>query len=750
MAYTYAWQYEKFRFAWAAFAVMTLIFICSISPFRRDHYEAFWFLHVLFVPLTLIMAAMHHPPLWWWCWAALGLWVGERAWRLTWWLHANGFTGGMLPSARHNQAQLASMQVPGKIDASQTNYFSDPKLVGKGSPAMSSSQSLGLTHYPPPPNSALILGFRTPYAPPPGFAHAELLPGRTVRLRLITPGYLPWAPGQHFLISIPSISRCTTHPFTAASICDEQAPGDDGRAIVFLIRAKNGWTRDLWDTVAQMISRGQNTVPSENLPVNYPRPGRGVLLRTCVDGPFGSSARADWGAYSTVVIVAGGSGVSFALSVLEYMCLCLAGRDGKYLGGRPGGFGTAGFKTTRVRFVWLVREFGHIQWCASTLRRCMSMIPSPELHVDIFVTNVKLPIDTLPSASSIPTPSQSTVDGLVPPTPEFALEGQPLHTGNRRHTRTPSADSVDSDGDSDVDLSYYTSDFVQPEGELGHEESILDLTNYEGDNDTGMPGEEQFSLSIRREGRTRRANTRRASMAMFAKREPDHRLSEPPSQAPDLSSLHLVGGHTSLPPLRINHTHAPATGSKLALQLDVDDMTPVDLSPMQTPNSAIPLLDNNLHHSSGLQSPIARPSPRMRAGMAELSPQLETSPSTTASTMTRPQSMMSGWSETNSLAALMQRGELDIHEQLKLDLDEQELQDVGIIAEVARPGKPKLERTLAAEIERAKGAIIVGCCGPTSLDALMRKTIAAQIDPARVARGDMRGSIALVSEDFAY
>ena len=41
-------------------------------------------------------------------------------------------------------------------------------------------------------------------------------------------------------------------------------------------------------------------------------------------------------------------------------------------------------------------------------------------------------------------------------------------------------------------------------------------------------------------------------------------------------------------------------------------------------------------------------------------------------------------------------------------------------------------------------------CGPTSLNAMVRKTIAAQINPSRIRRGDMRGMIALVSEEFEY
>ena len=241
-----------------------------------------------------------------------------------------------------------------------------------------SNSSVALNHYPPTPTSQLPgvgLSVPTEYVPPAGYAHAELLPGRTVRLRIVTPGYLTWAPGQHFLISIPSITRFTSHPFTTASICDEQNAYDDGRVLVFLIRAKNGWTKDLWETVADMLSHNQKFFPSET-PAACEMPRRGVLLRALVDGPYGSSIRASWNSYSTVLIVAGGSGVSYALSVLQYVCLCLAGRDGRFLGGQRGGFGHPGFKTTRVRFLWLVREFG-----ASTIHFLQHITLNPGLQV---------------------------------------------------------------------------------------------------------------------------------------------------------------------------------------------------------------------------------------------------------------------------------------------------------------------------------------------------------------------------------
>ncbi|KAI0748209.1 ferric reductase like transmembrane component-domain-containing protein [Daedaleopsis nitida] len=768
VAYALAWQYEKFLYAWIAFGCMTLLFLASIGPLRRKHYEAFWFLHVLLVPLTIIMAALHHPPVWWWCWAALAIWFGERMWRLTWWLYTNGYLGGQSASAPRPSVDLPRTQ--SSIDKSAISYGQSPKGFP---PSPLPNSEADVVHYPPS-NQLVGMGLSLPtsYTPPPGFAHAELLPGRTVRLSIVPPGFLTWAPGQHFLISVPSITRFTTHPFTVASVCDEQNQYDDGRVLVFLIRAKNGWTKDLWDAVALMISRGQQYVADEKLPRYSQLPNRGVLLRACVDGPYGSSVRASWGDYSSVLIVSGGSGVSYALSVLQYVCLCMAGRDGRFLGGRRGGYGQKGYKTTRVRFVWLVREFGHIQWCASVLRRCMDILPFPDLQIDIFVTNVQ-PVAG-PNRSSVPAgisfaalPRAAKDEPLEPPRPEFAL--------NSKRLSQSSFSSEESGDDSDLDLSYYTG-MIQDEGELGHEAHILDLTNFEGDDDTALPGETQFHLSIKKEGRLRRAVSRRVSTAMYAKQELLHHASQTDYESPAHSSVQLVLKRRSIPPpIATNLSTPPRSNADLppAQRPSVDIATarssedasrasidaarvtfqghssqPSDQSdgPSYTPlDSAVPLMSANSRALTPLHTHNLSASLNNKR-LSQLSSRTHSPmPVTPAS------SRLSMWTDTDSFAALVPGGDVvTMREQLRLTLDAQEVEDVGMVAEHARPGKPKLDRIVADEVERSKGAVAVACCGPTSLDAVMRKIVAAQIDPQRIRRGDMRGSIALFSEEFSY
>ena len=363
-----------------AFALLTLIILLSLHPIRRRFYDHFYISHVLLVPSMLVMAGLHHPTVAWWCWGALSFWIGERVWRGTWWTYANGIIGGAthVPSlspprpknpprdtwemdhVRRSSVESTSAHFPpdGRSPSPLYDYYlhDDESHIPVDHDTTSKAQPpVSHPHLAEPNFSRTSISPPSPcYIPPPGYVHAELLSGRTVRLRLITPGFLPWSPGQHFLLNIPSVSRFTSHPFTCASVCDEEAPTDAGRIMLFLVRAKGGWTQELWNLVSRLTSE-RSTDMSDNLPKG------GVLLRAYVDGPFGSAKRARWGNYSTAIIITGGSGVSFGLSLLQYMSMCLAGRDGSHLGGCPGGWGRKGADLKRVRFIWLVREYSEFR-----------------------------------------------------------------------------------------------------------------------------------------------------------------------------------------------------------------------------------------------------------------------------------------------------------------------------------------------------------------------------------------------------
>jgi hypothetical protein len=59
---------------------------------------------------------------------------------------------------------------------------------------------------------------------PKGFALAQLLPGRLIRLTAHTPHCVRWKPGQHVLLTVPSVEPLSSHPFTIASAVSACSP----------------------------------------------------------------------------------------------------------------------------------------------------------------------------------------------------------------------------------------------------------------------------------------------------------------------------------------------------------------------------------------------------------------------------------------------------------------------------------------------------------------------------------------------
>jgi hypothetical protein len=175
---------------------------------------------------------------------------------------------------------------------------------------------------PPPVKPALLA--------PPGYTVFQLLPGKTLKMTIRTSRKLRWRPGQHILLTVPEISSWQSHPYT---ICNAS-----GNEIVLLLRARKGFTLDLWKAVVSKRRQSSG--------------GELVMMRAKVSQAMGSTARVEWDNWSTVVIFCGGTGVSFGLSILEHVCRRIAARE------REDGDESGGSGPKRVVFVWLLREHG--------------------------------------------------------------------------------------------------------------------------------------------------------------------------------------------------------------------------------------------------------------------------------------------------------------------------------------------------------------------------------------------------------
>ncbi|KAF8522267.1 hypothetical protein BU17DRAFT_45155 [Hysterangium stoloniferum] len=756
--WSFAFEYDKFVYGWLGFICLTLLITLSFRPVRTEFYEAFYFLHVLLVPLTLIFSALHFPPTGWWCWSALIVWGAERAWRIVRYLQVNGLVSGLRgrrntryanhirdkPSGRMNAALL---QNHAREPSSMTQYSefkyvhreteaggaaedrisripqSRPLSLGQETiKSIQTGSSVGLVDnaepirygYTPSPTPVhpyhlsqhKMAGYsaRGAYVPPPGYAHATLLPGHTIRLRLIPPRHFTWAPGQHVLLTIPSVAKFSSHPFTIASICDSEAQSDDGREIVILIRARTGFTKNLWLHIEQLENAGSvGDEPS----FEFTRPSRGVLLRALIDGPFGSSVRARWTAYSTILIIAGGSGVSFAAAVLEYTSMCMTGRNGNRLGGRAGGWGHGTIsQISRIRFVWIVREFSHIQWAASIIRRCMDMVPPSALQIDIFVTNVAPPQPRPPLSVDIHS------DTLVPPSPYFTRSGTQHH--NVSESSLGSATSTSPVDAAHADIEYQVSDILDMYGDLGHEEHVLDLTNFDGEDDTHLPGERMLSRRLRKEGKLRRARTRMSVGNSPASPVTRHHTAGHVPRAQPFNSI-----HETVDPLSPNSAgalHRPLTPGRLRVSLISDQTSPI------SPN------DSLFSPPTQTRNVLLSPNPG----------DIQRSPSPALSVNS---DLESGTTHAFSGS--------DPRRFTKFDMDEVEADDMPVVSERARPGRAKIDVIMANEAQACRGSMIVACCGPTSLNVVVRKSIATQIHPSRILTG-AAPTIALVSEDFEW
>ncbi|MBE7182199.1 MAG: NADPH oxidase family protein [Terriglobus roseus] len=224
------------------------------------------------------------------------------------------------------------------------DYTSTPQLT-------SPSHDRLAAHDPHTPLDHAPIALRPPASAtqsraPPGFAFVQSLPGRSLRLTINTPRRMRWRSGQNVLINVPSVAWWQTHPYTIVNANVDRNAEENGSEVVILLRARRGFTRALYDKVA-----AERRDLEARMGAEAASRANGVLLRAMVSHPMGSAGRNRWQWYSTVILICGGSGVAFGMGVLEELCSRMANLDSK--GGQRG-------NTTRVRFVWIIREYGEL------------------------------------------------------------------------------------------------------------------------------------------------------------------------------------------------------------------------------------------------------------------------------------------------------------------------------------------------------------------------------------------------------
>lgn len=754
------WSYYRFVAGMVAYVVLCVLTLFSFGWFRNRYYEFFYWSHVGLVIVFCVFCCIHHVALMAWPVTALAWWGGERLVRFGVFAWVNGFDRRLLPSraftgdrskrssfvvlgaekvtdGHHHQIsshdwsaaqdEYKQGSYPPTSSLSTTDPSTPPRKPKRKNyfafgPAQDSNYTKNLEQtLPPAPTTPLSASFshsRQPShnslldpamlrsaeqntLPNPGFARAQLLPGRTVRLTIHTPRAVRWLPGQHVFLTIPSVGRFEAHPYTIASI-DERAYGilpmgghamlpSEGSELVLVVRAQKGFSRNLWRYVEAERKKQQVQ--------------RGIELRALVSWPLGSAGRVDWGNHDSLVIICGGTGVTFGISVLEYACRRMARRDG------------APYRTTRVRFVWILREFAHLSWVAPTLRRCLELSDPAALQVELYVSrNAPRPVRPSRPPSQLDLFPDASTTHLLPPSAPFLRK-----SGSRESTLSldsevdvSDADDTDTDAPSAAAVRRNTQlNAGRVEEGLGSDwvevqESVTDMICFEGEDDERTAGEEMVSAKVRSEGKLRRALSRRQQGMSFKGRK---------------------GG--------------AARRAEQGAVVQEGLVTPPGSPRLRNGRSSRSLADES---RDDILSSEGHSLAHSTHGL--LSDQFSRHARSTSSFGTT--MLNSSTAELNAKPAPSAGTGVGEADDAFLDLTEEEHDDLDAVSELARTGYPRLGEILDDEVRRSRGKTMVACCGPNSLNTTVRHLVSDRIDVGRILKGDARGQVSLVCEDFAF
>ncbi|KAF1929255.1 uncharacterized protein M421DRAFT_61047 [Didymella exigua CBS 183.55] len=185
-------------------------------------------------------------------------------------------------------------------------------------------------------------------------AAVTLMPENAVKITI--PTQTKWRPGQYVYIRMPGISVFENHPFTIASLCDDDFPSEYGegyRDMVLVFRPFGGFTKKV---VESALTHGP-----------------WHTYRTFVDGPYGGMQRRIE-AFDDVVLIAGGSGITAIISQL--LCLIKKMRDGKAV-------------TRKIHVVWALKRPETLEWFKEELRICREFAPPETVECQFYITAAK-------------------------------------------------------------------------------------------------------------------------------------------------------------------------------------------------------------------------------------------------------------------------------------------------------------------------------------------------------------------------
>jgi len=145
-----------------------------------------------------------------------------------------------------------------------------------------------------------------------------------------------WSPGQHCFLRFPGFAPLDNHPFTivsAAPISGDQQPNH----LLFLARSHKGFTHKLASYVQ-----------------SHAEDKHSVNTTVWLDGPYGGMSTPVHSHFDSLILVAGGTGISACLP----LALDLVARA---TSGSP-------IKTKRCVLVWIIKDEKAMEWISEELK----------------------------------------------------------------------------------------------------------------------------------------------------------------------------------------------------------------------------------------------------------------------------------------------------------------------------------------------------------------------------------------------
>ncbi|PVH82906.1 hypothetical protein DL98DRAFT_652887 [Cadophora sp. DSE1049] len=174
------------------------------------------------------------------------------------------------------------------------------------------------------------------------------------RIEMLAPRGFQFSPAQHCFLRFPSISYTDSHPFTIVSAPVPSTRGFHGReyqqTLVFLARSHEGFTKKL---------------------ANYYASHPNQEVQAWIEGPYGGICRPIERVYDTLILVAGGTGITACLPWLEYVTSK-----------------AENIRCLDVVLIWVMREREHAAWAEPTLEMVATRTRTPVLvKTRFFVTS---------------------------------------------------------------------------------------------------------------------------------------------------------------------------------------------------------------------------------------------------------------------------------------------------------------------------------------------------------------------------